>query len=170
MTKLWHLHNHLKCDVLIIQPSSLTDVDTVKENPFGRAALIVVAVAAAWMPPFSLKDFVISSFFISPGFVSGHKILAIPKESFIMYSLRAQRAVTTMPWEPGPLASQLAGRRPESLMTVFSCVAIKCLSQLLRKGLSKFSIYLQKIKFIIVYTHTVYVRLCVYQMVIIIIL
>lgn len=161
---LWHLHNHLKHnrlniqpksftkvdtnsiysylknDWIYIQPSSFTDVDTVNENPLGRTPTEDVE---AWEPIFSQINFVTSSLFMSPCLVSGHKILAMPRESFIMYSLRAHKAVTTMPWDPGPLASQLAGRRPESFMTVFSCVAIKCLSQLLKKGLSRFSIYLK---------------------------
>lgn len=84
-----------------------------------------------------------SSFLLSPDLVSGHKIFAIPKESFIMYSRKAHKALTTVPWLPGPLASHWAGRRPESLMTVLSCVAIRCFSQLLMKGLSKFSMYLR---------------------------
>lgn len=31
-------------------------------------------------------------------FISGHKILEMPRESFIMYSLRDQRALTTLPF------------------------------------------------------------------------
>lgn len=140
-SRYWqHLHSYLKNYWKNIQPSSFTEVDTVNENPLGRTPTEDVV---AWVPILSHINFVNSSFLISPCLVSGHKIFAIPKESFIMYSLRAHKAVTTMPWDPGPFASQLAGRRPESLITVFSWVAIRCLSQLLRKGLSKFSMYLK---------------------------
>lgn len=117
------------------QPSSLTDVDTEKEKAVGRRVMV-----ADW-PEFT--GLLTSSFLLSPDLVSGHKIFAIPKESFIMYSRKAHRALTTVPWLPGPLASHWAGKRPESLITVFSCVAIRCFSQLLMKGLSKFSMYLK---------------------------
>lgn len=65
-------------------------------------------------------------------FISGHKILEMPRESFIMYSLSDQSALTTLPfcWVV-PFPSQCAGRRPESLIIELSCDAKSPASQLL---------------------------------------
>lgn len=136
---LWVWPGNLRCGQSRCQPSSLTDVATLKEKPRGSRVRVVEGTKLLACPPILLA----SSLLGSSVLVSGHNILAMPKESFIIYSRRDQRALTTDPWLPGPLANQCAGKRPESLIMVLSWEAIRCRSQLLTKGLSRFSIYLQ---------------------------